>query len=166
MKQIFERELAINPGLITMGLGSHGFLIGAAFAGVDSHRSLHLYLVELLCDCNGLFKTVKIMQGPVTPSGDALPLEVLGERVATNALTYGQLANQLGNPKAARAVGAANGRNPIAIIIPCHRLIGFSGKLTGFAGGLDAKAHLLKLEGSNGYAAVFQGRSVETRRPS
>jgi methylated-DNA-[protein]-cysteine S-methyltransferase len=61
--------------------------------------------------------------------------------------TYGQLANQLGNPKATRAVGAANGRNPIAIIVPCHRVIGFSGKLTGFAGGLDAKDHLLKLEG-------------------
>jgi methylated-DNA-[protein]-cysteine S-methyltransferase len=63
--------------------------------------------------------------------------------------TYGQLADQLGNPKAARAVGAANGRNPIAIIVPCHRLIGFSGKLTGFAGGLDAKAHLLELERRN-----------------
>lgn len=60
--------------------------------------------------------------------------------------TYGQLAVQLGNPKATRAVGAANGRNPIAIIAPCHRVIGFSGKLTGFAGGLDAKAHLLNLE--------------------
>jgi methylated-DNA-[protein]-cysteine S-methyltransferase len=60
--------------------------------------------------------------------------------------TYGQLAKQLGNPKATRAVGAANGRNPIAIVVPCHRVIGFSGKLTGFAGGLDAKAHLLKLE--------------------
>lgn len=60
--------------------------------------------------------------------------------------TYGQLANQLGNPKATRAVGAANGRNPLAILVPCHRVIGFSGKLTGFAGGLDAKAHLLRLE--------------------
>ena len=60
--------------------------------------------------------------------------------------TYGQLANQLGNPKATRAVGAANGRNPIAIIVPCHRVVGFDGKLTGFAGGLDAKAHLLRLE--------------------
>ena len=60
--------------------------------------------------------------------------------------SYGQLAKQLGNPKATRAVGAANGRNPIAIITPCHRVIGSSGKLTGFAGGLDAKAHLLRLE--------------------
>ena len=61
--------------------------------------------------------------------------------------TYGQIANQLGNAKATRAVGAANGRNPVAIIAPCHRVIGFSGKLTGFAGGLEAKAHLLHLEG-------------------
>jgi methylated-DNA-[protein]-cysteine S-methyltransferase len=60
--------------------------------------------------------------------------------------SYGQLAQQLGNPRATRAVGAANGRNPVSIIVPCHRVIGSSGKLTGFAGGLDAKAHLLGLE--------------------
>jgi methylated-DNA-[protein]-cysteine S-methyltransferase len=60
--------------------------------------------------------------------------------------SYGQLAEQVGNSKAARAVGAANGRNPISIIVPCHRVIGSSGKLTGFAGGLATKAHLLKLE--------------------
>ncbi len=60
--------------------------------------------------------------------------------------TYGQLARELGNPSAMRAVGAANGRNPISIIAPCHRVIGASGKLTGFAGGLEAKATLLDLE--------------------
>jgi methylated-DNA-[protein]-cysteine S-methyltransferase len=60
--------------------------------------------------------------------------------------SYGQLAKQLGNPKATRAVGAANGRNPVSIIVPCHRVIGSSGKLTGFAGGLMTKAHLLHLE--------------------
>ena len=60
--------------------------------------------------------------------------------------TYGQLAKQLGNPQAARAVGAANGRNPISIIVPCHRVIGSSGKLTGFAGGLEAKEQLLNME--------------------
>jgi methylated-DNA-[protein]-cysteine S-methyltransferase len=61
--------------------------------------------------------------------------------------SYGQLARQLGNPRATRAVGAANGRNPVAIIAPCHRVIASSGKLTGFAGGIEAKAHLLSLEG-------------------
>jgi methylated-DNA-[protein]-cysteine S-methyltransferase len=63
--------------------------------------------------------------------------------------SYGQLAKQLGNSKAMRAVGAANGRNPISIIVPCHRVIGSSGKLTGFAGGLETKAHLLSLEESD-----------------
>ena len=61
--------------------------------------------------------------------------------------TYGQLARQLGNPNAMRAVGAANGKNPISIVAPCHRVIGADGSLTGFAGGLAAKAYLLRLEG-------------------
>jgi methylated-DNA-[protein]-cysteine S-methyltransferase len=60
--------------------------------------------------------------------------------------SYGEIARQLGNPKAVRAVGAANGKNPISIIAPCHRVIGANGALTGFAGGLKAKAHLLELE--------------------
>jgi len=60
--------------------------------------------------------------------------------------SYGQLAKHVGNANASRAVGAANGKNPISIIVPCHRAIGASGKLTGFAGGLDRKAFLLKLE--------------------
>lgn len=62
-------------------------------------------------------------------------------------MTYGELAIQLGDIKAVRAVGAANGRNPISIVVPCHRVIGASGELTGFAGGLEAKAFLLSLEG-------------------
>ena len=61
-------------------------------------------------------------------------------------LTYGQQAERLGSPKSARAVGAANGRNPIGIIVPCHRVIGASGHLTGFAGGLAIKQALLELE--------------------
>ena len=60
--------------------------------------------------------------------------------------SYGQIARQIGSPKAVRAVGAANGKNPISIIAPCHRVIGSNGKLTGFAGGLKAKECLLELE--------------------
>ena len=60
--------------------------------------------------------------------------------------SYGELADGLGKPGAARAVGAATGRNPVSIIIPCHRLVGSSGKLTGFAGGIDAKRWLLEHE--------------------
>ncbi|WP_223521095.1 methylated-DNA--[protein]-cysteine S-methyltransferase [Pseudomonas sp. GL-B-19] len=61
--------------------------------------------------------------------------------------SYSQIAEQIGNPSAVRAVGAANGKNPISIVAPCHRVIGASGKLTGFAGGLEAKERLLTLEG-------------------
>lgn len=60
--------------------------------------------------------------------------------------TYGEIAKQLGHPNAARAVGAANGKNPVSIVAPCHRLIGSGGRLHGFAGGLKAKAALLKHE--------------------
>lgn len=68
--------------------------------------------------------------------------------------SYGTLAKQLGNPKASRAFGAANGRNPISIIVPCHRAIGSDGALTGFAGGLEAKRYLLALETSVKQAAA------------
>lgn len=62
--------------------------------------------------------------------------------------SYSEIARQIGNPKAVRAVGAANGKNPLSIIAPCHRVIGASGDLTGFAGGLEAKQYLLQLEGT------------------
>jgi methylated-DNA-[protein]-cysteine S-methyltransferase len=89
----------------------------------------------------------------------ALPLDLSGtafQRRVWNALlsipfgqtrSYRQIAQQIGQPGAARAVGAANGSNPVSIVAPCHRVIGSSGALTGFAGGLDVKAWLLVLEG-------------------
>jgi methylated-DNA-[protein]-cysteine S-methyltransferase len=92
-------------------------------------------------------------------TGFALPLDFAGtdfQRRVWHALltipfgetrTYGQIAQQIGSPAAVRAVGAANGRNPISIVTPCHRVIGSSGELRGFAGGLQTKAWLLGLEG-------------------
>ena len=62
--------------------------------------------------------------------------------------TYKQIAQAVGSPKAMRAVGSANGNNPIAIFIPCHRVVGADGSLTGFGGGLEAKQLLLALEGA------------------
>jgi methylated-DNA-[protein]-cysteine S-methyltransferase len=63
--------------------------------------------------------------------------------------SYGALARQLGKPQAARAVGAANGQNPLAVVIPCHRVISSTGKLIGYAGGLDIKQALLAFERHN-----------------
>ena len=65
-------------------------------------------------------------------------------------ISYGELAARIGNPNAFRAVGMANGKNPISIIIPCHRVIGKDGSLTGFGGGIDVKKQLLCLEQTNG----------------
>lgn len=62
-------------------------------------------------------------------------------------ISYGELARRIGRPRALRAVGAANGANPLPIIMPCHRVIGANGKLTGFGGGLEIKRRLLELEG-------------------
>ncbi|WP_261719857.1 methylated-DNA--[protein]-cysteine S-methyltransferase [Streptomyces sp. FZ201] len=67
--------------------------------------------------------------------------------------TYGQLADELGSPNASRAVGLANGRNPVGIIVPCHRVVGASGGLTGYGGGLDRKRRLLDFESG---LALFQ----------
>ncbi|MYY86115.1 MULTISPECIES: methylated-DNA--[protein]-cysteine S-methyltransferase [unclassified Streptomyces] len=67
--------------------------------------------------------------------------------------TYGELAEALGKPNASRAVGLANGKNPIGVIVPCHRVIGANGSLTGYGGGLDRKQRLLAFEGGTGGAA-------------
>jgi methylated-DNA-[protein]-cysteine S-methyltransferase len=71
--------------------------------------------------------------------------------------SYGEIAKQIGRPTAGRAVGAANGKNPISIVAPCHRVVGSNGKLTGFAGGLEAKAFLLGLESPAGVPWALQG---------
>ena len=76
-------------------------------------------------------------------------LQALQEIPYGETTSYGAIAKQIGRPKAVRAVGAANGRNPIPIIVPCHRVIGSTGDLTGFGGGLDTKAALLRLEAEN-----------------
>lgn len=77
--------------------------------------------------------------------------ELLQQIPFGDAWTYGDLARRLGLPPgAARAVGGANGRNPVAIIVPCHRVIGGDGELTGYAGGVERKRHLLTLEGGPG----------------
>jgi methylated-DNA-[protein]-cysteine S-methyltransferase len=86
------------------------------------------------------------------PTGTEFQLQVLDELQKIpygTTCSYSDIANRIGRPKAVRAVGAANGRNPIPIIIPCHRVIGASGHLTGFGGGLPTKEALLRLELEN-----------------
>lgn len=88
---------------------------------------------------------------PLAPRGSAFQRrvwELLRRIPYGETRSYGQLAAELGNPGLAREVGAANGRNPISVIVPCHRVVGADGKLVGYAGGLERKRFLLDLEGA------------------
>ena len=88
---------------------------------------------------------------PLAPQGTPFQLQVwqaLGSIHYGATVSYAQLAQQIGNPAGTRAVGAANGRNPLPIVLPCHRVIGADGDLTGFGGGLPTKQFLLQLEGA------------------
>jgi methylated-DNA-[protein]-cysteine S-methyltransferase len=86
---------------------------------------------------------------PLAPAGTPFQRQVWHELTCVpygRTISYGELARRIANPAASRAVGLANGRNPIAVIVPCHRVIGADGSLTGFGGGLDRKRALLALE--------------------
>jgi methylated-DNA-[protein]-cysteine S-methyltransferase len=86
---------------------------------------------------------------PLAPEGTPFQMDVwqrLRDIPYGQTISYGELARRIGNPKASRAVGLANGSNPIPIVIPCHRVIGSNGKLTGYGGGLPIKEKLLALE--------------------
>jgi methylated-DNA-[protein]-cysteine S-methyltransferase len=109
---------------------------------VDACRQLEEYFAG----------TRKEFDLPLHLSGSDFQVQVLKELQHIpygETTSYGEIAKRIGRPKAMRAVGAANGRNPIPIIIPCHRVIGSSGDLTGFGGGLDTKEALLRLEAEN-----------------
>ncbi|MEM7563101.1 MAG: methylated-DNA--[protein]-cysteine S-methyltransferase [Pseudomonadota bacterium] len=104
---------------------------------------------QLLQYLNGERKEFELT---LSPSGTEFQLSVLDALLTIpcgETRSYQQIANQIGRPRAVRAVGAANGRNPLPIVIPCHRVIGADGSLTGFGGGMETKEFLLKLEGAN-----------------
>jgi methylated-DNA-[protein]-cysteine S-methyltransferase len=106
----------------------------------EVERQLHEYFA-------GARKIFDLKLAPTGTEFQLVVLEALRGIPLGETRSYLQIAQQIERPKAVRAVGAANGRNPLPIVIPCHRVIGADGSLTGFAGGLDAKLFLLELEG-------------------
>lgn len=124
---------------------------GRVHAKADIKNDTHPVLIETERQLNEYFagkrNTFSIALDPIGTSFQKEVWAALAGIPYGETRSYGQIAHQLGNPKAVRAVGAANGRNPISIILPCHRVVGATGALTGFAGGLEAKATLLSLEG-------------------
>jgi methylated-DNA-[protein]-cysteine S-methyltransferase len=122
--------------------------------GVDpSWRADPAPLAEAIRQLRAYFaRELRTFDLPLAPRGTPFQLRVwqqLRKIPWGETISYGELATRIGNPKASRAVGLANGANPIAIIVPCHRVIGSNGKLTGYGGGLPIKEFLLALEGSN-----------------
>ena len=117
--------------------------------GAEENPS-HPHLQNLTQQLNAYFaRQLQTFSLPLAPQGTPFQLRVwdaLANIPYAQTRSYRQIAEAIGNPKAVRAVGAANGANPLPIVIPCHRVIGSSGKLTGFGGGLPLKRYLLDLE--------------------
>ena len=113
---------------------------------IESHKTFH----EAIRQLGAYFaRELREFDLPLAPAGTQFQHSVwsrLREIPYGETISYGELAKRIGNPKASRAVGMANGRNPLPIVVPCHRVIGSSGKLTGFGGGLSTKQVLLDLE--------------------
>ena len=129
-----------------------GFRESSSRRGDESSRSLTTgRLEDLSTQLREYFSGKrKIFDYPLAPKGTEFQLAVwnaLLEIPYGATMTYAQLAHRIGRPSAIRAVGAANGANPIPVIIPCHRVIGSNGTLTGYGGGIERKQWLLALEG-------------------
>lgn len=118
---------------------------------IDSKQSDHPLLANTVLQLGEYFDGKRqSFDLPLNPEGSEFQQEVwkaLSEIPFGHTLTYLELAKKLGNPNSVRAVGRANGQNPIPIIIPCHRIIGAEGKLVGYSGGLENKKWLLRHEG-------------------
>lgn len=141
--------------LLLAGDGSHLSLLGFPSGKMQRRHEPDwtkdgVSFVEACVQLDAYFAgELKEFDLPLLPKGTAFQESVwqaLTEIPYGETWSYGQLAANIGKPKASRAVGAANGVNPIPVIIPCHRVIGASGKLTGFGGGLETKQLLLELE--------------------
>ncbi|KRE96778.1 cysteine methyltransferase [Frateuria sp. Soil773] len=102
--------------------------------------------------------TRQVFDLPLHPLGTPFQLDVWRELARIpygTTISYGELARRIGQPQAMRAVGAANGRNPLPIVLPCHRVIGANGSLTGFGGGLPTKRFLLAMEDRVAHGDLF-----------
>lgn len=153
MPEKYYRIVSLPFGPVTLLADDHA-LIGLSFAAEtppDARAEDTPLLLEAQAQLEAYIRGERrAFDLPLRPKGTAFETrvwELLRTIPYGETRTYGQLAESLGNPKACRAVGRANGRNPLAIFIPCHRVIGKDGTLTGFAGGLETKRFLLALEG-------------------
>ncbi|MEY2838082.1 MAG: hypothetical protein RJB60_381 [Pseudomonadota bacterium] len=161
-----QSRITTPLGPMTLAATAHG-LAGAWFDGQAHHpgplaaplEADNRFLAQATRELAEYFGALRHhFDVPLDPQGTAFQLAVwqVLRSIPCGALhRYGEIARQLGKPNAARAVGAAVGRNPVSVIVPCHRVVGQDGSLTGYAGGLPRKEALLRLEGAvSTYVAV------------
>ncbi|MCB1052834.1 MAG: methylated-DNA--[protein]-cysteine S-methyltransferase [Acidobacteria bacterium] len=156
--------LVLSSPIGPLTLASNGKALCAIQFGNPDQRTdgpfddvLHMTKTQL---CEYFQRARHIFELPLEPQGTDFQKQVwraLQHIPYGKTVSYGHLAASIDRPKAVRAVGAANGANPIPIIIPCHRVIGSNGTLTGFGGGLPIKARLLELEGCRDWQPLLPG---------
>jgi methylated-DNA-[protein]-cysteine S-methyltransferase len=143
-----ERMTMDSPiGPLGIVVDELGRLVSVRFGGGESSGDAARVSAQLAEYFAGRRKTFEL---ELAPRGTEFQLAVWNELLKVGygeTITYAELARRIGKPSAVRAVGAANGANPIPVIVPCHRVIGSNGSLTGYGGGIDRKQWLLALEG-------------------
>lgn len=143
-------------GRLTLCANDNGLVSIEFSRGLLGHRREHPLLERCKAQLTEYFAGTRTrFDLPLAPAGTPFQQAVwgeLGEIPYGETRSYGELADALGKPTASRAIGMANGKNPLAIIVPCHRVIGANGRLTGYSGGLSRKEWLLAHEAH--YAAV------------
>jgi methylated-DNA-[protein]-cysteine S-methyltransferase len=136
-------------GTLWLARDEHG-LSSVAFAGPSEAASRDELLLEAAGQLRAYFaRELERFELPLSPAGTEFQRRVWRALEAIpygTTTTYAALAASLGSPAACRAVGAANGRNPLPVVVPCHRVVGSAGALTGYGGGLERKRALLDLE--------------------
>lgn len=139
----------IGP-LTVVADGEH--LAAIEFGGVGHSRRSSPFLEEaerqLIAYFTGTLSSFRLALAPVGTEFQRDAWRAVAGVPYGRTATYSEIAVSIGRPRAVRAVGAANGANPLPIVVPCHRIVGANGDLTGYAGGLDAKLALLRLEGA------------------
>jgi len=150
----YAGHIQSEQGIVEVTANDSG-VTAIAFVSAPTANTQHNAIVQEACkQLNGYFSgTLTQFDLPLAAKGTPFQHQVwqaLGEIKYGDTASYADIANAIGNPKAVRAVGMANGKNPIAIVVPCHRVIGSNNTLTGYAGGLSRKQFLLNLEGAQG----------------
>jgi methylated-DNA-[protein]-cysteine S-methyltransferase len=169
-----EADTPIGPLLLagsSLGLSCVGFQAGPRAMRPQPHwvRSAEPFTAAAAQLAEYFAGSLRVFHLALAPQGTAFQLAVWNAlRLIPygETLSYGELARRLGHPQGARAVGLANGANPLPVIVPCHRVIGADGSLTGFGGGLPIKRALLALEGAACVADLFSARTGQRPAPS